>query len=200
MAGKLEHEIQDAILTKYGARPDMKLWRMNVGTAVFSDDDKFIYVLYDRLPDGRALYIRVENKSRNKKRFVKFAVKGFSDLHGILPGGRALYIECKREKGGRQRKEQKTFQRVVESLGALYILAPSVADVDKVLIPILERAPGTPENKMYIDRIEMKDIKEDVRKEIEKFRIKVPKGFVEACIEKTKKVLDKVYQEVLTGK
>ena len=107
----LEHSTQKDIMEKYSTREDMKLWRMNVGATAYPGEPV---------------------------RYVKFGVKGFSDLHGILPGGRALYIESKRPVGGRQSPDQKTFQRVVESYGALYILAPTVCHVDRVLLPILD--------------------------------------------------------------
>ena len=107
----LEADVQSAILKKYATRPDMRLWRMNVGATAYPGEPT---------------------------RYVKFGVPGFSDLHGILPNGHAIYIECKRPVGGKQSEDQKTFQGVIESMGGTYILASSVDDVDQVLLPLLK--------------------------------------------------------------
>ena len=62
-----EKEIQNAILTKFATRTDMRLWRMNTGAIKVND------------------------------RFVKFGIKGQADLSGILPDGVRLEIEVKAE-------------------------------------------------------------------------------------------------------
>jgi hypothetical protein len=106
---KLENEVKNDILRKWGSIPEIVLFRINTGVAHYNDPE----------------------------RYVRFSVKGYPDFQGIIKGGRTLYIETKREKGGRQSKEQQIFQRTVESMGAVYILARSVEDVDRVLNPIL---------------------------------------------------------------
>lgn len=95
-----EKKIQNEILRTYGTRADMLLIRMNAGVAQYADP----------------------------KRFVRFAPKGYPDIQGILQGGKTIYIECK-SKTGRQTPEQAAFQRTVEALGAIYVLARSVSDV-----------------------------------------------------------------------
>jgi len=120
---KLEKTVQNEIIKKYGTRTDMRLWRFNVGAVQFDNPD----------------------------RFVRFAIPGFSDLHGILPGGRALYIECKRSHGGRQSDVQKNFQNTAESFGAIYILASSVEAVDKILLPILDRRKQQKHNRAIME-------------------------------------------------
>lgn len=64
-----EKQIQNEILRVFGARPDMRLWRANVGMMVI---------------DGRP---------------VRFGIKGQADLTGILAGGRRLEIEVKSPTG-----------------------------------------------------------------------------------------------------
>ena len=61
-------------------------------------------------------------------RVVRFGVPGQADLTGMLPGGRRLEIEAK-SATGRQTKDQKRFQAMIEKFGGLYVLARSVEDV-----------------------------------------------------------------------
>lgn len=65
---------------------------------------------------------------RFKGRVVKFGVPGQADISGILPGGIRLEIECK-SAVGRQEKDQRNFQRMIERFGGIYVLARSVDDV-----------------------------------------------------------------------
>jgi hypothetical protein len=58
--------------------------------------------------------------------------KGVSDIIAVLPGGQACFIEVKTPKG-RQSPDQILFQKRVECLGARYVLARSVSDVEKVI-------------------------------------------------------------------
>ena len=96
-----EAEVQHAILLKWGSYSRLRLWRTNTG------------------------------KAKMNGRWVTFNTPGTPDICGILNVcgvGVAIGIEVKSAKGT-QTKEQCTFQRVYESLGALYILARSVDDV-----------------------------------------------------------------------
>jgi hypothetical protein len=52
---------------------------------------------------------------------------GQADIAGILKGGRAIFIEVKANT--KQSEHQKAFQESVESMGAVYLLARSVAEV-----------------------------------------------------------------------
>lgn len=74
---------------------------------------------------------------------VTFGVKGQADLSGILPGGRRLEIEVKAP-GKYQTQDQKNYQTMIESFGGIYIVARSVADVARVLEPILNNPPDSP--------------------------------------------------------
>ena len=64
-------------------------------------------------------------------------LSGMGELSGLIaPNGRRLEIAVKGPRG-RQTKEQKVAERVVTSLGGLYILAFSLADVDAALVPLV---------------------------------------------------------------
>lgn len=62
----------------------------------------------------------------------KFRLKGIGDISGILPDGKRLEIEVKTQYG-RQTKEQKEFQFLIERNKGIYILARSVDDVENGL-------------------------------------------------------------------
>ena len=65
-------------------------------------------------------------------RVVRFGLPGQADLTGILPGGLRLEIEVK-SAAGRQSRRQEAFQRMIEQLGGVYVLARSVQDVREAL-------------------------------------------------------------------
>lgn len=71
-------------------------------------------------------------------RWVRFGEAGQADISGImkLPSGigMRLEIECKSRKG-KQKKEQREWQDMIESHGGLYILARSLYDA---MLPICE--------------------------------------------------------------
>ncbi len=100
-----ERHIQQAILATFGARPDVRLWRTNTGKAKMGD------------------------------RGVQFNPPGLPDICGIITVhgyGVAIGIEVK-SATGKQSDEQKAFQRCYEKMGALYILARSVACVSSAI-------------------------------------------------------------------
>lgn len=97
-----EKRIQNAILREFGTRPDMRVWRANVGVGFYG------------------------------RRAVRFGVAGQADLTGILPDGRRLEIEVKAA-GGRPSRDQRAYQRIIESFGGVYVLARSVDDVYRAL-------------------------------------------------------------------
>lgn len=61
-------------------------------------------------------------------RFVQFGHKGHADVFGIMDGGRFFAIEAKVGRN-KQSPEQVIFQKEIEALGALYILAYGLEDV-----------------------------------------------------------------------
>lgn len=102
------NDLNAAILLRWGAHPQVRLWRANAGQA------------WVKTADGGM-------------RPVEMNVKGCSDLLGLLgPHGRLLGIETK-SAGDRLRESQIAFRAMVERLGGLYIVARSVEDVDRVL-------------------------------------------------------------------
>lgn len=70
--------------------------------------------------------------AKYKGRLVMFGVPGQADLTGILPGGIRLEIEVKSPEG-RQTKEQKAYQSIIERFGGCYILARSIGDVERII-------------------------------------------------------------------
>jgi hypothetical protein len=57
---------------------------------------------------------------------------GVADIIAVLDGGKACFIEVKTPRG-RQSPDQILFQRRIERLGGVYILARSVEDVQQVI-------------------------------------------------------------------
>lgn len=94
-----ESTILKQILLALGSRPDLRVWRINVGAW------------------------------KTEHGFVRSAPKGTPDICGILTGGFALFIETK-SATGRQSKEQKAFQAMVERFGGCYVLARSVEEAE----------------------------------------------------------------------
>ena len=71
--------------------------------------------------------------ARIGRRVVRFGVPGQADLTGILPDGRRLEVETK-SATGKQSKDQRNFQRMIERFGGVYVLARSVEDVKRELL------------------------------------------------------------------
>lgn len=92
-----------SILKSYGAHPRLRLWRANTGAAMVHG------------------------------RLVRFGVPGQGDISGLIsPSGRRLEIEVKAARG-RQSDDQKRWERVITSMGGLYVLARDVETVDRAL-------------------------------------------------------------------
>lgn len=103
-----ESHILYSILNAWGSHPRLRIARINTGMAY----------------------------PPNSKRLVKFGVPGTADIVGLIaPTGRLLMIEVKTAKG-KQREDQITMQRVITSMGGLYLVARSVDDVDQALAPL----------------------------------------------------------------
>lgn len=102
-----EAKIQYTILLAFGATPHMRLWRNNSG------------LLWAPGPGGTM-------------RRVRASAEGAPDIIGVLRGGRFIGIEVKAERG-RQDAAQVAFQKMVEAMGGLYIVARSVEDVRRQL-------------------------------------------------------------------
>lgn len=63
-------------------------------------------------------------------RMLKIGVKGWADIIGCSPDGKFYAFEVKTG-NARQTKEQKNFQKAIESKGGIYIVVRSLNDLDK---------------------------------------------------------------------
>lgn len=106
-----EREISAAILAAFGRNPYLRLWRQGVGAAWIGD--------------GRS------------RRMVRFGLPGMADLSGILACGRRVEIEVKTETG-RLTVDQQRWGAMVAAFGALYAVARSTADVERLLAKHLQ--------------------------------------------------------------
>ncbi len=102
-----ESHVVSAILLQIGSRPDVRLWRSQP------------LVAHDRA--GRK---------------IRALPKGHPDLTGLLrlPGGwcAPLFVEAKSD-DGRLSPEQRQWKAILESWGACYVTARSVADVERAI-------------------------------------------------------------------
>ncbi len=95
-----EAEFMRRLMLALGRRPDMRIWRQNVGSVPVRDD--------------RGRIVRV---------FHAGVPKGAADISGFVrPEGWRLEIEVKGP-GGELRPEQETFARLVTAGGCVYALA-----------------------------------------------------------------------------
>lgn len=114
-----EAQIQYDILRHFGSRPDMLIWRNNVGVGRTLQDD----------------------------RVKRFGLPGSPDILGVLmirdsddlqripnhpPFGLALGIEVKTEHG-RQSEKQQNFEDAFTKRGGIYVLARSIEDVEQAI-------------------------------------------------------------------
>jgi hypothetical protein len=109
-----ERDLLHLILSSWGAHPQLRIWRANTGVGWFANGQPA------RKTDSGAYP-------------VKFGTPGQGDVSGlVLPSGRRLEIETKFARG-QQSDDQKSFQRMIERFGGLYVLARSLEDVDRAL-------------------------------------------------------------------
>lgn len=108
-----ERDLIYLILSVWGAHPQLRIWRANTGVGWFANGQPA------RKTDPGAYA-------------VKFGTPGQGDISGlVLPSGRRLEIETKAKT--KQSDDQKSFQRMIERFGGLYVLARSLDDVDRAL-------------------------------------------------------------------
>lgn len=95
-----EAEFMRRLMLALGRRPDMRIWRQNVGSVPVRDENgRIVRVFHTGVP------------------------KGAADLSGyVRPEGWRLEIEVKGP-GGELRPEQETFARLVAAGGCVYALA-----------------------------------------------------------------------------
>lgn len=98
-----EREIQQQILERIGARPGVRVFRMNTG--------------------------RARNPATGQ--VVTFGAPGMADLL-VLVGPRYLWLEVK-SPTGRQRPDQVKFQAAIERIGGAYAVARSADEADAIV-------------------------------------------------------------------
>lgn len=125
-----EKIVQNEIFREFGTRPDMRIIRQNVGVGVPYSVVKSAAELIKSGQHDRAL--RVLSGARP----IHFGIPGQADITGILKGGTRLEIEVKGERG-KQSREQKNYQNMIEKYGGLYILARDTSDVKRRVNEIL---------------------------------------------------------------
>lgn len=132
-----ENAVLAAIRLAIGSRPDVLAVRIATGMFLLPDGSgRRIRSAPDGTPDLLCTWRReiTIHRIMNADGFNPHERK---ETHVI---GQTVYIETKRLNGGRQSDEQKAFQAMAESMGAIYILARSVEDVEAII--------GTQQNKM----------------------------------------------------
>lgn len=87
-----------------------------------------------RVNTGAAKYSYKTKAGIKKEYFVRYGVKGQSDIQGYMTDGVALFIEVKRPKGGKRTPEQIEFIRNANLSGAIGIFATSIEDVQNEFI------------------------------------------------------------------
>lgn len=99
-----------AIMLRWGAHPSVRIWRSNAGQA------------WAKTTGGGLRPIQVN-------------VPGCPDLTGIVTvNGRGLFLAIETKGAGdRMRESQLAFKAMCERMGAVYIEARSLEDVDRVL-------------------------------------------------------------------
>lgn len=104
------NHLNAAILLRWGAHPSVRLWRSNAGQA------------WAKTAGGGLRPIQVN-------------VPGCPDLTGIVTvDGRGLFLAIETKGAGdRMRDTQRAFRAMCERMGAVYIEAHSVEDVDRAL-------------------------------------------------------------------
>ncbi len=70
---------------------------------------------------------------KGRKRFVRYGLKGSSDILGVMPGGRLIAVETKRPKGGKLSPEQAAFIDAVNRAGGLAVCVSDVAQLAAAL-------------------------------------------------------------------
>ena len=112
---KSEAEVQNEIILWCSKHSHMRIFRQNTGVA--------------EMANGRR---------------VRFGVPGQADLRCVVgPKGRLVEIEVKRP-GGKQSDAQVKYQKMIENLGGVYILAFSVVDVRNRMVKEFSRWKWNP--------------------------------------------------------
>ena len=115
-----EKKIQTDILLAFGARPGMRIWRVNTGKA------------YGYSVVANALARAGQAELLQGMPLTKYGTPGSPDIHGIADGGRYIAIEVKRP-GEDLTDEQEAWRRMFEGHGGLYIVGHSTEEVARAI-------------------------------------------------------------------
>ena len=74
----------------------------------------------------------VDAKGRKRRRFIRYAFPGCSDVLGQMRDGRFLAVECKAP-DGKATDAQRAFLELVAENGGVAVLASSIEDVEAAL-------------------------------------------------------------------
>lgn len=116
-----EKRIMTDILLKFGARPDMRIWRVNTGKA------------YGYSIVANALARAGMGEVLASMPLTRYGTPGTPDIHGILKNGRYLAIEVK-QPGQKLSEEQEAWQRMFLAHGGLFIEGHSIEEVGDGLL------------------------------------------------------------------
>lgn len=127
-----EQVAQQKILLRFGALPDLRIWRQNTGQA-----------WQPLTPAAREAFRRLRETMPGGFRPVMYGTKGAADIQGILAVsgrrdvtdeaiGRFLAVEVKSERG-RLSEDQERWGAMVKSQGGIYVVAKNEDDVGRAL-------------------------------------------------------------------
>lgn len=123
-----ESDVLRAVHARLGARPDVRVWRVNTGVAYPLSQ---VRALIDAVLAGRMAEARVLAR---EMRPVRYGLPGMADLMGILaPAGRLLSIECKSD-SGRLTQEQRDWAAMVERFGGASLAPVRGADEAEAML------------------------------------------------------------------
>jgi len=88
-------------------------------------DLKGIYAWRNNTGAAKAQY-------KGRKRYIRYGLKGSSDILGLLPDGRFLAIECKM-KGKYPSKEQRAFLERIKESNGVALLVREIDDLIRAL-------------------------------------------------------------------
>lgn len=122
-----EKTIQARILAAIGSLPWLRIWRNNTGQAWTGNK-------VEQIRCHTTISVGPGDVVIRRAHPIRFGTPGSADLTGILSiTGQRLEVEVKTPTG-RQSTEQKNYQKMIETLGGVYVLARSEGEiVDQIL-------------------------------------------------------------------
>lgn len=122
-----ETTIQARILAEIGALPWLRIWRNNTGQAWTGNK-------VEKIRSHNTIHVGPGDVVIRRAHPIRFGIPGSADLTGIVnPTGQRLDIEVKTPTG-RQSQNQKNYQKMVETMGGIYILARSETNIREQIL------------------------------------------------------------------